>query len=57
MFSFSEQWALAGKVVVEVQWISAQAYVQAAVDSGASVLDLQLDAARAALAAATEAGN
>ncbi|WP_251373734.1 phasin family protein [Janthinobacterium sp. JC611] len=57
MFSFSEQWALAGKAVVEAQLISAQAYAQAAVDSGASVLDLQLDAARAALAAATVAGN
>jgi phasin family protein len=38
-------------------WISAQAYAQAAFDSGASVLDLQLDAARTALAAATVAGN
>jgi phasin family protein len=57
MFSFSEHWARAGKAVVEAQLISAQAYVQAAVDSGASVLDLQLDAARAALAAATVAGN
>ena len=57
MFSFSEQWTLAGKAVVEAQLISAQAYAQAAFDSGASVLDLQLDAARTALAAAAVAGN
>lgn len=57
MFSFSEQWAMAGMAVVEAQLSSAQAYVQAAVESGASVLDLQLDAARTALAAATVAGN
>ena len=57
MFSFSEQWTLAGKAVLESQLISAQAYAQAAFDSGASVLDLQLDATRTALAAATVAGN
>ncbi|SIP95639.1 phasin family protein [Janthinobacterium sp. TND4EL3] len=57
MFSFSEQWALAGKALVEAQLISAQAYAKAAYASGASVVDLQLDAARTALAAATVAGN
>ncbi|APA70690.1 MULTISPECIES: phasin family protein [unclassified Janthinobacterium] len=57
MFSFSEQWTLAGKAVVEAQLISAQAYAKAAYDSGASVVELQLDAARTALAAATVAGN
>jgi phasin family protein len=57
MFSFSEQWARAGKAVLEAQLISVQAYAEATVDSGASVLDWQLDAARAALAAATVAGN
>ena len=57
MFSFSEQWTLAGKAVVDAQLISAQADAQAAFDSGASVLDLQFETARTALAAATVAGN
>ena len=57
MFSFSEQWTLASKAVLEAQLISAQAYARAALDSGTSLVDLQLDAARTALAAATVAGN
>lgn len=57
MFSFSEQWVLAGKAVVDAQLISAQAYAQAAFESGASLLDLQVETARTALAAATVAGN
>ncbi|MGK5077409.1 phasin family protein [Janthinobacterium sp. HLX7-2] len=57
MFAFSQQWTLAGKAVVDAQLISAQATAQAIFDSGASVVDLQLEAVRTALAAATVAGN
>jgi phasin family protein len=57
MFSFSEQVTLAGKAMYEAQLASAQAYAQAVFDSGASLVELNLDAARASLAAATVAGN
>ncbi|MBB5370214.1 MULTISPECIES: TIGR01841 family phasin [unclassified Janthinobacterium] len=57
MVSFSEQVSRASLAVYEAQLISAQAFVEAAIAGGARVVDLNLDAARTTLAAATVVNN
>lgn len=57
MFSFSEHLTQAGKAVVDAQLDSAQALIEAAFDNSARVATLNLDAARASLAAAAVAGQ
>ncbi len=57
MFTIAEQFSLASKAVFEAQLASANAFVQAAFDSGATVAGLNLDAVRTSLAATTVAAN
>ncbi|KAB8040108.1 phasin family protein [Janthinobacterium aquaticum] len=57
MFLFSEQLSQAGKAVYEAQLASTRALFQAACNGGARALALQLDTARATLAAASAAGT
>jgi len=53
MFSLSEQLSLATKAVFDAQLQSATAFAQALFDSGVTVIDMNVDAARTSLAAAT----
>lgn len=55
MFSIPEQVTLASKAVFEARLISANAFAQAAFDSGATLADLNLNAFRNTLAAVSEA--
>lgn len=57
MVSFSEQVSRASLAAYEAQLASVQAFVGAAIAGSARVIDLNLDAARTALAAATVASN
>lgn len=57
MFSLSEQLALASKAVLEAQLVSATAFAEATFDSGVTVIDLNVDALKTSLAAATVAAR
>lgn len=57
MFTHPEQFAQAAKSLIEAQLSSFSAYTQAALDSGASVVDLNMDAVRTSLAATTVAAQ
>ena len=57
MFFISEQLSLAAKAYFEAQMTSVAAYAQLAVDSGASAIDLNVDAVKSSMAAATVAAN
>lgn len=57
MFSYPEQFTQATKSLIEAQLSSFTAFTQAAFDSGVSVLDLNMDAVRTSLAAATVAAK
>lgn len=57
MFTISEQLSLATKAVFDAQLVSAIAFAQAAFDSGVTVIDLNVEAARTCMAAATVAAN
>lgn len=54
MFSIPEQVTLASKAVFEAQLVSANAFAQAAFDSGATLAELNLNAFKNTLAAVTE---
>ena len=55
MFSFTEQLAQASKAFFEAQMVSAAAFAQAAFDSGVGTIDLNVDAFKSSMAAATVA--
>lgn len=55
MFSFSQQLTHAGKAVLETQLASAEAFAGTAFDSGVTAIELNVDALKTALAAATVA--
>ena len=57
MFTLPEQLSLATKAVFDAQLASATACAQAAFDGGAALIDLNLGAAKARVAAATVAAN
>ncbi|CDG85765.1 phasin family protein [Janthinobacterium agaricidamnosum] len=57
MFTIAEQFSLASKAVIEAQLASVNAFVHAAVDSGSSVFELNLEAVRTSLAATTVAAK
>ncbi|MEC5159895.1 MULTISPECIES: phasin family protein [unclassified Janthinobacterium] len=57
MFALSEQLTRAGKAVLDAQLASASAFAEAAFDSGVTVVDLNVDAVRTALAATTVAAG
>lgn len=57
MFSFTEQFTLASKALLETQMASATALAQAAFDGGVTLVDLNVDALRTGLAAATVAAR
>ncbi len=57
MFSLSEQLALASKAVLEAQLVSATAFAEATFESGVTVIDLNVDAVKTSLAAATVAAR
>lgn len=57
MFTLPEQLSLATKAVFDAQIVSATACAQAAFDSGVAVIDLNLEAAKTCMAAATVAAN
>lgn len=57
MFSFSQHLTQAGKAVVDAQLDGVQALIEAAFDNSARLATLNLDTARASLAAATVAGQ
>jgi phasin family protein len=57
MFALSEQLTRAGKAVLDAQLAGANAFAEAAFESGATVVDLNVDAVRTALAAATVAAR
>ncbi|MGK5024742.1 TIGR01841 family phasin [Janthinobacterium sp. RB2R34] len=57
MFSYSEQLSQAAKAICTTQLSSAQAVTETAYQGGARLIELQLDAARSALAASTVAAQ
>ncbi len=57
MFSILDQLSLASKAVFEAQLTSAAAFAQAAFDSGVGVIELNVEAAKSSVAAATVATN
>ena len=57
MISLSEQLSLAAKAFFEAQMASAAAFAQVALDCGASMIDLNVDAAKSSMAAAAVAAN
>ncbi|MET3130122.1 phasin family protein [Oxalobacteraceae bacterium GrIS 1.11] len=57
MFAFSEQLTRASKAVIEAQLLSATAFAHAAFDCGTTMIDLNADALRTSLAAATVASR
>lgn len=57
MFTISERLTLATKAVFDAQLVSGLAFAQAAFDSGATVIDLNVEAARTCMAASTVAAK
>lgn len=57
MFAIPEQLSSASKAVFQAQLSSAAAFAQAAFDSGKTVVDLNLEAWKSSLSAATSAGS
>ncbi len=57
MFAISEQLTRATKAAIDAQLVSANAFAQAAFDSGATAIGLNLEAFKTSLAAATVAAN
>ena len=55
MFSITEQLSQASKAFFEAQMVSAAAFAQAAFDSGVSAIDVNVDAFKSSMAAATVA--
>jgi phasin family protein len=57
MFAISEQLSHATKVAIDQQWFGLASFAQAAFDAGVGVVDLNVDAVKASMAAATVAAN
>ncbi|MES2742289.1 MAG: phasin family protein [Pseudomonadota bacterium] len=57
MFAISEQLSRATKAAIDAQLVSAHAFAQAAFDSGATAIGVNVEAFKTSLAAATVAAN